>query len=272
MTQSMIKGLMEYLSGDGCGEAFKEQWITKNPLMKDSFKPNEAMIAGKWFEYNAVGIVHKGEAPPQPLLLTRKSGDYVKGDPKPMFRHAIKQADKFKELCKQMKIKVLEANVLKSREGDEGTLDIICLWNNPTPYTLATGETVLKKGDKFIVDLKYSGNLDDRWSDFGWEDLHFKGKTLLQAKHYNYLTGLPFLFWVFDTKEDYNRMFYIHLDDNEKEKYKALIQQYKETIKAENLLGWTPRPGYKRCRSCPLFSECSYKTDIPIIEPIIPAV
>lgn len=268
MTQSEVKGFEAYLHKGECGEYFKQRWLDNNPKAKAGLK-SQAIKAGLYFEYLCVGIVHKGEKPPQP--------DYMKGRKEPtllkIFADAKVQSDNFFSICRQMKIRVVNSNKRVSKNGDSGTYDIKFRWDSDEPYTITKldGEVVviLEKGSEFIADLKYSGTLYDKWSEFGWEDLQLKENTLAQARHYTMITGLPFFFFVFSSKDQDARFFYIHVSKDEMGYHKDRIENAKRNIELEKEIGFTPRPQLKRCRECPLFDTCKYKTTIPRIEPII---
>jgi len=75
ISQSLLKGLLQYSSGEGCGLVFKAKYIDSR---FDLFPPSDAMNLGAWFEYVATGSVPKNGSIPIPKTLKVKAVKEVK--------------------------------------------------------------------------------------------------------------------------------------------------------------------------------------------------
>ena len=130
-----------------------------------------------------------------------------------------------------------------------------------------------------IIDLKYSGLIDDKWAETGWdvESLHYKERLLVQAIQYKMLVkenyGLnydefDFLFMVFSSKEVHNVKFIrINIDEDAYRVHENHISSIFKQINAMNIeKDFIPYPSIKSCSKCPLYDTCKYKSDIPLIE------
>ena len=159
-----------------------------------------------------------------------------------------------------------------------GTLDILAQWESIGNYIdFEFGEDNPEK--KVIIDLKYSGLLDDKWSEFGWntDTISKKEGTMLQAKHYKFLFwkkygfNPPFLFFVFDSKEVGKvKIINVDIDDWELEQHEEFLEKAKKYFEHHQKIGFEPKPNYDDCIKCNLAEWCNYKTTIPSILTIKP--
>ena len=109
---------------------------------------------------------------------------------------ANESAELFKKIKKEYSIEIKDVGLKLESKNKNGILDIWATMN----------------GRPCIIDLKYSGLIDDKWSEFGWDvdSLQYKEKLLVQAIQYKMLVkenyGLEykdfdFFFMVFSSKE-----------------------------------------------------------------------
>ena len=145
-----------------------------------------------------------------------------------------------------------------STEDMTGIIDIWGKWN----------------GKECIIDLKYSGLIDDKWSEFGWETdtLATKDSLMIQGVHYKLLVkevlgidNVPFYYFIFNSKNPLDMKIIEQVVDEErfdihkisvlkaKSKIQLLIQENKfEAI-----------PNFRYCRDCPLYENCDKRQDYP---------
>lgn len=256
ISQSLMKGLMEYLQGNECGIVFKERYLTK----KIEFSQTDAMRLGTYFEFKATGALPRNGIAPQP--------DYVyKGTPKEKLSTDFERADAsamfFQALMKFWDIKVLHTNFTMETDIMKGVADLIVEWN----------------GKPVILDLKYTGMIDDKWSDFGWHKdfLSQKDGLMVQGVMYKILAketlgydDIPFYFWVFDSKNPQNvRIIEEKVDESRFSQHMDAVINAKNYI-AQHLKNdtWEARPALLRCAKCPLKSNCQYAVDYPLIEEV----
>ena len=195
INQSLVKDLIKYQNGTLCGLVFTNKWILNQ--FGGGTKSNSL---GHYFEYQCTGALAKGESEAPKPEYTKK------GELDSQFKIANQQAVFFHELIKRFGINLISAGdkVLADNKWI-GTLDILAQWESIGNYIdFEFGEDNPEK--KVIIDLKYSGLLEDKWSEFGWHNdfLAKKQGTMLQAKHYKFLFwkkygfNPPFLFFVFN--------------------------------------------------------------------------
>ena len=198
INQSLVKDLVKYQNNDLCGLVFSNKWILNQ--FGGGTKSNNL---GHYFEYLCTGALAKGE-------VEAPTPEYnKKGELSTDFEIARKQSIFFKELISKYGIELISAgDKVLADEKWIGTLDIEAKWESISKYMdFEFGEDNPDK--RVIIDLKYSGLIDDKWNEFGWhtDTLAKKQGTMLQAKHYKFLFwkkygfNPPFLFFVFDTKE-----------------------------------------------------------------------
>jgi hypothetical protein len=246
ISQSLIKAYNDYLNENLCGIVFEKQYLTKE-IESD---PSEAMKLGHFFEYQATGALPRNGVEPKPVLLKDAKTMSVE------YRRAAKQALNFQGYCKKLGITVLSTGKKIVKDGAEGTLDIIAGY----------------KGKEVVIDLKYSGLLYDKWNDLGWDinALPYKEKIMIQSVHYTYLTdGMPFYFWVFSsTNEDDCELIHVNIDPDVIKAHPIIIEKTRGMIEIDMEMGFNPYPELVRCKKCPLFDECQYKVETPIIKEV----
>lgn len=263
ITQSLIKSLLKYIEKEECGLIFEKKFLENR---FDLFPPSDAMALGTWFEYCATKALPKNGVIPQPERTS-------KGELTAAYKKAEAQLDNFKKFMTFYGIKILEAGVDVVFDGLKGTYDIICL---ATRDIIDEHGTVrVKANQKFIIDTKFSGMLDDRWSEFGWnlETLNKKVNLIMQPIHYMYLSELafgeryPFVFLLFSsTNEKDFRAIFFDVSDEDIERHKELI--YKTGVKLKKIMekGFKARPDVLRCAECPIKVGCKHFEAVPKLQ------
>ena len=259
VSQSLIKAYVDYFDENvkGCGLALRKQYFEKIPTPS-----GDAAKLGIYFEYLCTKYVRPGDAAPEPVYV-------YKGTPKETLQIDYKRAQDavklYHHILKEHGIEIIAVGEYLSHDGCSGITDIRAKW----------------KGEECIIDLKYTGLIDDKWSDYGWhtDSLVYKTKTLLQPIHYKYLSkhifgieDIPFYFFIFSSK-----------DPNKAKIIKTNIQQEHVTLhedvyipKIKNYIEYhynnpdklEARPQYIRCLECPFNSTCEVKASVPLIEQI----
>jgi hypothetical protein len=272
INQSLVKDLVKYQSGDLCGLIFTNKWI-----LQQFGNGTKANTLGHYFEYLCTGALAKGEInPPKPEYT--KSGDLSTD-----FKIAKEQSIVFKELIEKLGIKLVSAgDKVIADEKWIGTLDILAQWESIGDYIdlrLADYDFTNNPEKKVIIDLKYSGLLEDKWNQYGWhtDTLAKKQGTMLQAKHYKFLFwkkygfNPPFLFFVFDTKEvGKMKIFNIEIEDWELQQHEEFLEKAKKYFEYQLEKGFEPKPKYESCMKCKYATWCQFKINTPSVITIKP--
>ena len=130
-------------------------------------------------------------------------------------------------------------------------------------------------GEKCIIDLKYSGLLDDKWNELGWEteSLNMKDSLMIQGVHYKLLVkeklgidDVPFYYFVFNSKDETDMKIIKQVVDPDKFYFhKQNVEKMKSAIERDMEKGFKPYPDYRKCKDCPLNEVCPYKFSYPQI-------
>lgn len=250
ISQSLMKDLQDYLNHQMCGLVFKARHV-------DHLQGNtsEAMLLGQYFEYIATGQLPKYGNEPIPRLL--KSGEL--SEP---FKKAHESALYSKAIIQALNIDIKETGMDIEFENKKGTLDIFAYWD----------------GKPCIIDYKYTGLLDNRWDEKGWdvETLSDKPKLMIQAVHYKYILEqimgeeVDFYFFLFSSKNPTDvRVVKVIIDDLTQMRHLEDIK--KATIIMETLLeskDFRPRPSLQLCSTCFLKETCPSRALLPTITTI----
>jgi hypothetical protein len=268
INQSLVKDLIKYQNGTLCGLVFTNKWILNQ--FGGGTKSNSL---GHYFEYQCTGALAKGESEAPKPEFTKK------GELDAQFKIANQQAVFFHELIKRFGINLISAGdkVLADNKWI-GTLDILAQWESIGDYIdFEFGEDNPEK--KVIIDLKYSGLLEDKWSEFGWHNdfLAKKQGTMLQAKHYKFLFwkkygfNPPFLFFVFDIKEVGKvKVINVDIDEWELEQHEVFLEKAKKYFEHQMKIGFQPKPTYESCMNCKYANWCNFKITTPSVITIKP--
>lgn len=264
ISQSMIKAYNDCTKENqyerACAKFFYERYISKNPLTETL--PTEAMELGIYFEYLATGALPKSNIVPKPVYSYFGTARQCLSAP---YKRVEESVQYFKEIFKHYNIKILKSGMLlETQTGENGVVDIYAEWD----------------GKKCFIDLKYSGLIDDRWSEMGWhiDSLPTKEKILLQGVHYKYLAkqclgidDIDFYFFVFDSANPRNvRIIKEDVTETLMMQHLKAIQDVKEIVDyAIKAKGLKAVPQLKRCNACPLRDTCEHAMKFPPIDVIV---
>jgi hypothetical protein len=221
------------------------------------------MELGNYFEFMATGCLPRsGEVPSPEMVYKGTAKERLATD----YERANLSAEFFKKVIAEHKIKILETGKTITKDNRTGILDIVAQFNNRL----------------CVIDLKYSGLLEDKWSEFGWEteSLPYKDNLMIQAVHYTILlaevceldySDIDFYFFIFNSKDPEDaKILKINIDSDVYESHlEAIDKVYKEVVL--NKHNFKPYPSLKLCKSCPL-TDCEYKLTIPAIEEVYYAI
>jgi len=249
---------------DTCGLVFVEKYINGN---FDLFPPTLTQKLGNWFEFCCIGATTKSKDVPQPVYL--KDGKTLSAP----YQKMEKQVANYKKFMDFYGIKVIEIQSKWIVDGLEGTLDCLCEATKDIKDKI--GNVIINAGEQFIMDIKTTGLLDDKWSDYGWEldNLSNKEKIIRQPLHYKYLSILKygyemkFLYLLFSTtNEDDFRSILFHSDSDHIELHKAFIAWSVQWLKHFIKVGFDPNPDVSRCADCPIKVGCKHFAYVPKIQ------
>jgi hypothetical protein len=259
LSQSLVKELYKYKLKEECGLRVEAKYVTKSV----DFPSSETQELGNYFEFKATGqLPRDGHVPEAVMLKTGKPAiDYQRMDA---------QVENFKRVMARLNFTIEKTGFAFTNTKYSGITDIIAHDNN------IKSKDVMKK--RIIIDLKTSGLLHDKWSEYGWADesIEEKDGLMLQAIHYKLLAkyewgieDIPFYFMVFSNKNDWEyKIFKVQVDEV------TLQQHYNNLLNIKKFLddtmrnGWIPYPKYSVCRDCPLANTCKHFTDIPVVQEV----
>lgn len=264
ITQSFTKDAQDYFAGTLCGNIMKEKWVNERLIELDS----KAAALGAYFEYYFTLLVTgKGTLPKDGKVPER--GMYANGK-QPLAPYALAEANavRLKEYFELMGLKVLRAGVKLTKGRFEGTIDLMVECMKAIEFDAGKK---WKVGDIFIFDLKYSGLLDDKWSNFGWIGLLSPGPHIqkdyhkVQAIHYSYIGGdYPFYYLVVSsTNENDIGLFHVGVTEEISQQYRDEAAGLFEKFEFEAKIGFEARPSISVCNGCPLKGECKDKHTYP---------
>jgi hypothetical protein len=257
ISQSFLKDYNEYKGKNLCGLQFKAKHFDNI-----QFPTTEAMDLGNYFEYMATGSLPRNGIVPEPRLSYAGTKRETISTP---FKRALESAELFKKIKKEYNIEIENIGLKLETDNKNGILDVWGKLNNRP----------------CIIDLKYSGLIDDKWSETGWdvESLHYKEKLLVQAIQYKMLVkenfkldydDFDFFFLVFSSKEVNNvKLIRVNIDEDAFKVHETHINSVFKQINAMDIeKAFIPYPSLKRCFKCPLNESCEHKSDIPLIEDV----
>lgn len=252
ISQSLIKALRKVAQDEMCPKRFFETRINGTAEEGQSV----AMAAGHRFEFLMSGAPRRDGSEPGPMLTpktgkpsteeTRIAGNAAAAR-KTMIRHGLPLSEA--TVGPKWAFRCLE-----------GTLDL--------DYPEAGA----------VVDVKYSGLLDDKWNDLGWTKPGEKFSHTCQANHYLLLAELngmerDFFFFVFDNranKEGEYKVFRMAPSEDTRNAHKNLILwaiDQLEKRKAGEIGGFEAVPRYASCKDCPVKS-CAKRLEFPEVEEV----
>ena len=256
ISQSLMKDLQDYLNHEMCGLVFKARHV-------DHLQGNtsEAMLLGQYFEYIATGglpAYGDGTPPEAEFVYKGKANEKLST----AYERANGSAQLFEALIKTWNIEIVEVGWKMEHDKMRGTADLLVKWD----------------GRYAIIDLKYSGLVDDKWNDMGWHQdfLGQKDKIMMQGVHYSILAeqilGEPvdFYFWVFATQDPRDvRIFKEIIDDTKIALHEWAVNQVYDTFNAMvKNDSFKATPSLQKCMDCPLVDTCPSASLLPKIVPI----
>lgn len=258
LSQSLIKSLFKYKMDEECGLLIYASYFENI-----NFPSSEAQELGNYFEYKATGQLPRDNHTPQAKLLKN-------GNPSLPYARMDKQVENFQYLMKRLNFDIEQTGFSFTNPKYSGIADIIGIDKN------IKSKDVYKK--RIIIDLKTSGLLNDKWSEFGWADesIEQKDNLLIQAIHYKILAkyewgidDIPFYFMVFSTKNDWEyKVFKINVDEVTYQQHYANLLNAKKYLDEQIEKGFMAKPSLERCHTCPIKETCLQSADIPSIQEV----
>ena len=256
ISQSLMKSYVDYLNEKECGVLFKAKYIDKDPEAER--EPTDSMKVGIYFEYLCTGALPKNKIVPEAEKVYKGKPNEKLSAP---YERATESAEVFKHIFETYGIKIKEVGLyLHDKDLNiNGVIDIYAEWD----------------GKPCFIDLKYSGLIDDRWNEMGWdlESLPMKDSLMIQGVHYKLLADrclkiddIDFYYFVFSSSEPNNvKIIRQNVDDSKKQSHRVAIANV--SVKLEND-SFTAHPTMLRCHTCPIAHKCQYKLDVPLINEI----
>lgn len=259
ISQSLMKSYVDYLNEKECGLYFKANYIDKDPEAQKP--PSDAMAVGIYFEYLCTGALPRTGVTPEPEIVYKGTAREKMSAP---YERAIKSAEIFKGIIAHYGIKIKEVGMVLQSErlGINGIIDIYAEWD----------------GQPCFIDLKYSGLIDDKWNEMGWdlESLHLKDSLMIQGVHYKVLAkdclgidDIPFYYFVFSSQDPNNvKIIQQEVDESKVQSHIVAIDNVKSKIYKDISTGFMAYPSLVRCNSCPISSKCNMRAEYPLVEQI----
>lgn len=264
VTQSFLKSWREYAAGLECGNMIKAMFV--DGRLFDNVDEPGAMELGTFFEFELSGALPKSGIPPKPKL--NKDGSLSAAYE--VARHNAKRIRLMLE--DDMGLKIIKAGWHATKGRYSGTIDLVVEVTRP----LILEGVEWKEGDRFVIDIKYSGLIGDQtpgYNKLGWKwtpiQKEYHGT---QAKQYHFISELPHYFLVVQSNAPEKTI----MEKPAKVKFfytpvsKAMIDQHImegnaafEAFQDQAAVGFIPHPNYDRCAACPLFNECEDKHTFP---------
>jgi hypothetical protein len=261
ISQSFIKDAIKYFAGDLCGNIMREKWVNDRLLPLDS----EAAALGNFFEYQfTLLMTGKGTVPKDGKIPMRE--ETKAGNATAAYSRAEANAIRLQGYFEKMGLKILHAGKKLTKGKFEGTIDLICECQKEIDFEGIKWEA----GNVIVIDLKYSGLIDNRWEQMGWAGLLLPGENAqkdyhgIQAKQYSFVSDLPFYYLIMApaNMEDI-LLLQVPVSEEMIEDHIKGGNALMEKFQFEAQIGFEARPEVVRCNCCPLNSECSDKHTFP---------
>ncbi len=236
-----------------CGLYFKAKYVDKLPILEE---PSASMKEGIYFEYLCTGGLPRDGHVPEPERT-------LKGHLTTAYKRAEEASLLFKKIVSFYGIEILNVGYVLSTEDSTGIIDVWAKWDDK----------------ECIIDLKYSGLIDDKWSEFGWEtdSLPNKDSLMIQGVHYKLLVkdtlgfdNVPFYYFIFNSKDPTDMKIIEQVVDEERFDLHKLSVQFAKK-KLQELIdtdGFKAFPNYRWCKDCPLYDNCTQRHEYPQITKI----
>ena len=271
ISQSLLKEFEDYKFEKVCGLYFEKVYLEG---MKSKRQQSKEMRLGQYFEFKAFGgkPVY-GDVPKPDVYQSGANKGFMTED----FERAEGQAENAKLMLKSHCFVVKHVSPELIYENSIAHMDLICTDMNET---VMVGKKEVENKDfmhEIIVDLKYSGLMEDKWKDIGWEieSLPEKRKLMIQPLHYKWIYAakrgrIPtFYFGLFSSKPDMDRkLIRVNVDEFRISKHEEDVERaYKEIMFCHEVTGFTPRPSISNCTNCPVHRlyGCDFHITVPNI-------
>jgi len=256
ISQSFLKEYADYKSGDTCGLQVKAKYIDGI-----KFPSSDAMEYGNAFEYLATGSIPRdGHIPEIERVYVGTKRESISAQ----YQRIIQSAELFKKIINHYEIEIIDIGRVATQDGMTGIMDIVAKWDDRI----------------CIIDTKYSGLIDDKWSDFGWnlDMLPEKHSLMLQPVQYKILLSkeldcdiedIDFYFFVFSSKEVMNvKLIKVNVDELTIANHLSTVEWVKAELKKPIDKLFKAKPTLKGCFECPIKDNCKSKVEVPHIDQI----
>jgi len=261
ISQSLMKSYVDYLNQKECGLFFKARYVDKDPDAET--EPSDAMRHGIYFEFLCTGALPRnGEIPEPEFVYKGKPNQKLSAD----YERIVESSKLFKRIIEHYGIKIKEKGLSLTSEVNgisiSGIIDIYAEWD----------------GVDVFIDTKYSGLIDNKWDDMGWEldSLHMKDSLMIQGVHYKLLAekelgipDIPFYYFVFDSKNPNNvKIIKQVVDESKRQSHIVALNNIVGSLTNNINNGFTPYPSLNKCSKCPIAFKCPSKVDVPLIDEV----
>ncbi len=234
------------------------------------------MAAGSYFEYCCLGAGAGDDTVTDFTTIKAGKGGAKSVDQIRMEDQAI-MFDNLREKLGASKATSVQQRVAREWEHDNniwsdmyeilitGVLD----WTGPVEAMGfdSNGNRELLKFKDAVHDLKLTADI---WGTFGKNKTWAYPWTMdnTQLAVYNWITGLPTLYWVFDYKPKPEFRIYHHeITAIEQAEMHETIRKTAEKLVMLHETGFPAAPAHFRCKDCPLSAEhCNERVDTPDIQ------
>ena len=248
ISNSMLQAYLDCQKNKACFYEFYHRYVLKDYTPE----PTPAMLLGVWFEYMCTGALPRSGVAPTPVTL--KNGNLAAD-----YERMLAQVENFKKIVDVYNINIVEVSKEIVHEKIKGILDIWCEID----------------GMPSIIDLKATGQIGNRWDDFGWDERNFQfSNHILQPAIYKYLIyktlgieDVPFYYLVFSTKNTdilFWEVKYLDFDET-CEKVEQLAEDLDKFIQNADEKDYTPICDYKICTNCQI-TKCFFRQEVPKVE------
>ena len=250
LSQSLIKSLFAYKMGEKCGKQIEAQYVDGV-----QFPSTDAMELGNYFEYLCTGSLARDGHTPEAVLTKQ-------GKPTSKYKLIQEQKANFDNIMDSYGFTISSIDHHFKSDIYSGIADIIAERN----------------GQKCIIDVKTSGLLEDKRSDYGWHNdfVMNNDNLMIQARHYKMLAeeefgieNIPFYFMVFSTTNAIDcKVFEVDCPPESLDLHKRNSEGAKRILDDLLVKGFNALPNMKNCLKCPLSDKCDDYTNIPQITQI----
>jgi hypothetical protein len=256
ISQSFLKEYAKYKSGDACGLQVKAKYVDGI-----KFPSSDAMELGNFFEYMATGSLPRdGHIPLAKIVYKGTAKESFSTD----YQKAVESAELFKKIIKHYEIEIIDTGRICTENGMTGIFDIVAKWDDRV----------------CIIDTKYSGLMDDKWNELGWnlDMLPEKHNLMLQPVQYKILLSkelgcdpedIDFYFFIFSSKDVMDvKLIKVNVDELTIANHLSTVEYVKSELQKPIDKIFKAKPNLKLCFECPIKNDCEFKIEIPHIDEI----